>query len=153
VISLGDVPVARDGVGHGADASDAIRRRLKRVGGMHKELYRHPIERVPKQPDVVTAELLDGLPEQVQHPMRWTGGRPPWITRPTSGSRAIRQGFDKPWMPMAAEQVLPLTHRDGLSTVQDVWPAAHASDTYQDGRGHMFAKRPGCLPSSMSAAS
>ncbi|MBP6788848.1 MAG: hypothetical protein KA170_14750 [Candidatus Promineofilum sp.] len=101
-----------------------------------------------KQPDVVTAELLDGLPEPVQRYMRWTGvvGQP-WIrTAYVRQSGRFRQGFDKPWMPMAAEQVFTIDP-PGM-----VWqarfkmfglPLMRARDTYQDGRGHMFGKAAG----------
>ena len=101
-----------------------------------------------KQPDVVTAELLDGLPEPVQRYMRWTGvvGKPWTRTAYVRQSGRFRQGFDKPWMPMAAEQVFTVDP-PGM-----VWqarfkmfglPLMRARDSYQDGRGHMFGKAAG----------
>ena len=60
-----------------------------------------------KTPDHVTPEMLQQLPEPVQRYMNWTGvvGKPWTRTAYVRQSGRFRQGFDKPWMPMAAEQV------------------------------------------------
>ena len=101
-----------------------------------------------KQPEVVTNDMLDGLPEPVQRYMRWTGvvGKPWTRTAYVRQSGRFRQGFDKPWMPMAAEQVFTVDP-PGM-----VWqarfkmfglPLMRARDSYQDGRGHMLGKAAG----------
>lgn len=97
---------------------------------------------------LVTADMLQGLPEPVQRYMNWTGvvGKP-WIR--TARVRQVgrfRQGLDKPWMPMAADQVFT------IDPPAMVWqarfkmfglPLMSAHDSYKDGQGHMFGKAAG----------
>lgn len=97
---------------------------------------------------IVTSDMLAGLPEPVQRYMTWSGvvGKP-WIyTAYIKQSGRFRQGFDKPWMPMTAEQVFT-TNPPGM-----VWnakfkmyglPLMRGRDTYKDGQGHMFGKAAG----------
>jgi hypothetical protein len=103
-----------------------------------------------KNAQIVTEETLIHLPEPVQRYMRWSGviGQP-WIhTARITQSGRFRQGFDKPWMPMAAEQVFT-TNPPGM-----VWnarfkmfglPLMRARDVYQNGEGHMFGKMAGLI--------
>ncbi len=101
-----------------------------------------------KQPDVVTEAMLAGLPEPVQRYMNWTGvvGRP-WIrTAYVKQSGRFRQGFDKPWMPMAAEQVYTIDPPGMLWQARFKMfglPLMRARDSYLDGQGHMFGKAAG----------
>lgn len=97
---------------------------------------------------IVTADRLIGLPEPVQRYMEYSGviGKP-WIrTAYVKQSGRFRQGFDKPWMPMAAEQVFTIDP-PGM-----VWnarfkmyglPLMRARDSYKNGEGHMFGKAAG----------
>lgn len=99
-------------------------------------------------PGVVTADMLNHLPEPVQRYMNWSGviGKP-WIhTAYVKQSGRFRQGADKPWMPMSAEQIYT-TDPPGM-----VWkatfkmyglPLMRARDSYKDGQGHMFGKAAG----------
>lgn len=98
--------------------------------------------------DIVTADRLEGLPAPVRRYMEWTGvvGKP-WIrTAYIRQSGHFRQGRDKPWMPMTAEQVFSVDP-PGM-----VWkasfkmyglPLMKARDSYKDGQGHMFGKAAG----------
>ena len=55
---------------------------------------------------LVTAEMLQDLPDPVQRYMNYTGlvGKP-WIdTVHLKYTGRFRQGLDRPWMPMIAEQ-------------------------------------------------
>ena len=97
---------------------------------------------------IITADMLEHLPEPVQRYMRWTGviGRP-WIR--TARVRQVGKfllAADKPWMPMTAEQLFT-TDPPGME-----WrarfkmyglPLFSANDSYRDGQGHMFGKAAG----------
>jgi hypothetical protein len=97
---------------------------------------------------IVTEDMLAHLPEPVQRYMAWSGviGRP-WIyTAYVKQTGRFRQGLDKPWMPMSAEQVFTVDP-PGM-----VWnarfkmyglPLMRARDSYRDGQGHMFGKAAG----------
>jgi hypothetical protein len=103
-----------------------------------------------KQPDIVTADRLAQLPEAVQRYMNWTGvvGRP-WIhTAYVKQSGRFRQGFDKPWMPMATEQVFTTDPPGFLWQARFKMfglPLVRARDSYRDGQGHMFGKAAGLV--------
>ena len=99
---------------------------------------------------MVTAGMLDLLPEPVQRYMRWTGviGRP-WIR--TAGVRQkgrFRLAADKPWLPLEAEQIFTVDPPGfawrarfkmyGLSLLS-------AHDSYRDGQGHMLGKVAGLI--------
>jgi hypothetical protein len=94
--------------------------------------------------------MLARLPEPVQRYMNWTGvvGRP-WIrTAYVKQSGRFRQGFDKPWMPMAAEQIFTIDPPRMLWQARFKMfglPLMRARDSYRDGRGHMFGKAAGLL--------
>jgi len=98
--------------------------------------------------DLVSAERLDGLPAPVRRYMEWTGvvGKP-WIhTAWVRQEGRFRQGFDKPWMPMKAEQVFTINPL-GMVWQARFWmfglPLMRARDTYKGGQGHMFGKAAG----------
>lgn len=101
-----------------------------------------------KQQEFVTEDTLVPLPEPVQRYMRWSGvvGKP-WIrTAYVRQSGRFRQGHDKPWMPMAAEQVFTTDPPGSLWQARFKMyglPLMRARDTYKDGEGHMFGKAMG----------
>ncbi len=94
---------------------------------------------------LVTADMLQGLPEPVQRYMAYTGvvGKP-WInTARVKHTGKFRLGRDRPWMPMRAVQTYT-TDPPGF-----IWKARFkmaglwllsAQDTYEAGHGHMFGK-------------
>lgn len=94
---------------------------------------------------IITADLLDPLPDPVRRYLHWTGvvGQP-WIhTAHIRQSGRFRQSNEQSWMPLTAEQVFT-TNPPGM-----VWnatfkkfglPLVHGRDTYKDGQGHMFGK-------------
>lgn len=102
----------------------------------------------PTRETVVTEDRLTHLPEPVQRYMRWTGvvGKP-WIhTAYVRQSGRFRQGLDKPWMPMAAEQVFtvdPPGMRWRARFKMFGLPLMRADDSYRNGQGHMFGKAAG----------
>lgn len=80
--------------------------------------------------------------------MRWTGviGKPWLHTAYVRQAGRFRTGIDKPWMPMAAEQIFTVDP-PGM-----VWkarfrmfglPLMKARDSYRDGQGHMYGKAAG----------
>lgn len=97
---------------------------------------------------LVSRDMLANLPEPVQRYMNWSGviGQPWTRTAYIKQTGQFRQGFDRPWMPMTAEQVFT-TSPPGM-----VWNARfklyglslmRARDTYKDGQGHMYGKAAG----------
>jgi hypothetical protein len=101
-----------------------------------------------KNDRVVTADMLQRLPEPVRRYMNYTGvvGKP-WInTVRLKQSGRFRTGPDKPWMPMTAVQYYT-TNPPGF-----LWkarfkmfglPLVSARDTYKAGHGRMFGKMAG----------
>jgi len=99
-------------------------------------------------PPLITAEMLQDLPEPVQRYMTFCGvvGQP-WIdTVRLRQTGRFRQSADQPWMPVTAEQTFT-THPPGF-----VWkarfkvaglPLMSARDSHQDGHGHMYGKLAG----------
>jgi hypothetical protein len=98
--------------------------------------------------DVITAEMLQHLPEPVQRYLNYAGvvGKP-WIrTTRLQQSGRFRKAADQPWMPVTAVQTFT-TDPPGFT-----WkarfklaglPLMSALDSYQDGHGHMFGKLAG----------
>ncbi len=96
-------------------------------------------------PALVTADMLQHLPEPVQRYMTYTGvvGKP-WInTVHIKYAGKFRMAADKPWMPMSVEQFYT-TNPPGF-----LWkgrfkvaglPLMFGHDTYKNGHGHMFGK-------------
>jgi len=99
---------------------------------------------------LVTAEMLQHLPEPVQRYMTYTGvvGQP-WIeTVHLKYTGQFRLAVDKRWMPMTAEQFYT-TNPPGF-----LWkahfkmaglPLMVGHDTYKNGHGHMFGKLAGLV--------
>jgi hypothetical protein len=94
---------------------------------------------------LVTAEMLQNLPEPVQRYMIYTGvvGKP-WIdTVHLKQAGRFRQGLDRPWMPMTAEQWYttnpPAFVWNARFKVAGL-PLVRARDKYESGQGHMFGK-------------
>jgi hypothetical protein len=97
---------------------------------------------------LVTAEMLQDLPEPVRRYLVYTGvvGKP-WIdTVYLKQTGRFRQGLDRPWMPMSAEEFYT-TDPPSL-----IWkarfkvaglPLLRAKDRYEVGHGHMYGKLAG----------
>jgi len=102
------------------------------------------------KPETITEEMIQKLPEPVQRYMRYTGviGRP-WIESVwLKQTGRFRQGPDKPWMEMRAEQRYT-TRPPGF-----IWNAAfrmagmsllRAVDRYEGGQGRMTGKLAGLV--------
>lgn len=102
----------------------------------------------PRTQRLVTPEMLQGLPQPVRRYLEYTGvvGKP-WIETAYLKQRGrFRQGLERPWMPMVAEQFYT-TDPPGF-----VWnarfkvaglPLLRAKDRYASGQGHMFGKLAG----------
>jgi hypothetical protein len=92
--------------------------------------------------------MLERLPEPVQRYMVYTGvfGKP-WIDTVTLKQRGrFRQGMDRPWMPMVAEERYttdpPSLTWNARFKVAGL-PLLRARDRYESGHGHMFGKLAG----------
>ncbi len=97
---------------------------------------------------LVTADMLQNLPEPVQRYLSYSGviGKP-WInTVRLKYVGRFRQGENRPWMPMAAEQCYT-TNPPGFlwkaSFKMAGLPLMRGSDAYKAGHGHMFGKLAG----------
>ena len=97
---------------------------------------------------LVTPEMLEDLPQPVQCYLDYTGvvGKPWEDTVRLKQTGRFRQGLERPWMPMVAEQTYT-TDPPGF-----VWnarfkfaglPLLRARDQYEAGHGHMFGKLAG----------
>lgn len=101
---------------------------------------------MPKNnPRLVTAEMLEHLPAPAQRYLNFTGvvGKP-WIdTVRIKFAGKFRQGIDKPWMPMRAEQFYTTNPPGFLWQAQfkmaGLW-LMRGQDLYKAGHGHMFGK-------------
>ncbi len=97
---------------------------------------------------VVTAEMLDPLPEPVQRYMRFSDviGKP-WIqTIRLHQSGRFRTGADRPWMAMRATQTYttkPPSFRWDARFKLFGLPLLRAQDHYESGHAHMFGKLAG----------
>jgi hypothetical protein len=97
---------------------------------------------------LITADMLAYLPEPVQRYLNYTGviGYP-WIdTVRLKQVGKFRQGADRPWMPLTAEEIYTI-YPPGL-----IWnarfkiaglPVLRAKDRYEYGHGHMYGKLAG----------
>ena len=102
------------------------------------------------QEQLVTAEMLKDLPQPVQRYLDYTGvvGKP-WVNNVhLKQTGRFRQGLERPWMPMTAEQWY------NISPPAFVWkarfkiaglPLLSARDKYEAGHGHMFGKLAGLI--------
>jgi hypothetical protein len=97
---------------------------------------------------LVTPEMLQDLPEVVQRYLNYTAiiGKPQIDTVYLRQTGKFRQGLDRPWMPMSAEQWYTTNPPGFLWKAQFKLaglPLLHAQDKYQSGQGHMFGKLAG----------
>jgi len=97
---------------------------------------------------LVTADMLQDLPEPVQRYMAYTGVvGSPWInTVRLEQVGRFRLGRDRPWMPMRAEQYYATDPPGFLWKARfkmaGMWLLS-AQDRYQEGHGHMSGKLAG----------
>ena len=99
---------------------------------------------------LIISDMLVNLPEPVQRYMAYTGvvGQP-WIdTVRLKQVGRFRQGLERPWMPVTAEEFYT-TNPPSL-----IWnarfkvaglPLLRARDKYESGHGHMFGKLAGLI--------
>ena len=103
-----------------------------------------------RQGKLVTEDLLNALPAPIQRYLEYTGvvGKP-WVnTVHLKQTGRFRQGLDRPWMPMEAEQtytVDPPGFVWNASFKMAGLPLLRARDTYVDGHGHMSGKLAGLI--------
>lgn len=94
---------------------------------------------------LITADMLENLPDPVKRYMNYTGVvGSPWIdTVRLQQKGTFRLGPDRPWMPVTAEEFYT-TNPPSL-----IWnarfkvaglPLLQAKDRYESGQGHMFGK-------------
>lgn len=97
---------------------------------------------------IVTKKMLEKLPAPVRRYMDYTGvvGKP-WIESVyLKQSGRFRQGLERPWMPLAAEEFYTT---DPPSLVWNArfkiagLPLLRARDSYESGQGHMYGKLAG----------
>jgi hypothetical protein len=97
---------------------------------------------------LVTPEMLQNLPEPVRRYLEYSGiVGTPWIdTVHLKQTGTFRQGADRPWMPLVAEEFYTT---DPPSLIWDArfkvagLPLIRAKDQYEVGHGHMFGKLAG----------
>lgn len=94
---------------------------------------------------IVTADMIDRLPEPARRYMRWTGviGKP-WIDTVRIGySGRFRRGVDQPWLPIRATQIYttrPPAFRWKARLSMWGLPLMSGHDRYAQGRGHMYGR-------------
>lgn len=97
---------------------------------------------------LVTTDMLNGLPAPVQRYMAYTGVvGTPWIdTVRLKQVGKFRLGLDRPWMPLSAEEFYTT---DPPSLIWNArfkvarLPILRAKDRYESGHGHMYGKLAG----------
>lgn len=99
---------------------------------------------------LITADLLQDLPEPVQRYMTYTGVvGTPWVeTVVLKQAGRFRQGLDKPWMPMAAEEkytVNPPSFKWDARFKMAGLPLLRVQDVYESGQGAMRGKLAGLI--------
>jgi len=97
---------------------------------------------------LVTPEMLQGLPQPVQHYLACTGvvGKPWILTAQLIQAGRFRMGPERPWMPIKAVQTFTTTPPGFVwkATGQVAGlPLVKGRDCYQDGHGHMLGKLAG----------
>ena len=97
---------------------------------------------------VITSEMLENLPAPVQRYLAYTGvvGYP-WIANARLKQVGkFRQGADRPWMPMTAEEFYTTQPPSLLWNARFKLaglPLLRGRDRYESGHGHMFGKLAG----------
>ncbi len=99
---------------------------------------------------LITPDMLENLPEPVQRYIAYTGvvGKP-WIdTVRLKQVGRFRQGLDRPWMSVTAEEFYttnpPTIIWNARFKVAGL-PLLRARDKYESGQGHMFGKLAGLI--------
>jgi hypothetical protein len=99
---------------------------------------------------LITADMLKKLPTPVQRYLTYTGviGYP-WIeTVHLKQKGKFRQGTDRPWMPLIAEEFYTIDPPSLLWQANFKLaglPLLRAEDRYESGHGHMFGKLAGLV--------
>ena len=99
----------------------------------------------PTEERLITAEMLAELPEPAQRYLNYTSvvGKP-WIdTVYLKQTGRFRQGADRPWMPLTAEEWYTTNPPSLLWKARFKMaglPLLSAKDRYEAGHGHMFGK-------------
>jgi hypothetical protein len=99
----------------------------------------------PPDGRLVTAEMLENLPEPVQRYLNYTGiVGTPWIESVyLKQTGRFRLAADRPWMPVKAEEWYatspPSLFWKARFKIAGL-PLLSARDSYEDGHGHMFGK-------------
>ncbi len=97
---------------------------------------------------LITLDMLDELPDPVQRYLAYTGVVDyPWVdTVRLKQVGKFRQGIDRPWMPVTAEEFFtidpPTLIWNARFKVAGL-PLLRAKDKYNYGHGHMFGKLAG----------
>lgn len=94
---------------------------------------------------LITSEMLEVLPSPVQRYLSYTGVEGyPWINNVhLKQAGKFRQGSDRPWMPLIADEYYTI---DPPSLIWNArfkvagLPILRAEDKYDSGHGHMFGK-------------
>jgi hypothetical protein len=135
-------------VGAALVISGAYLRFRRRVLGGTRRLF---ATARPSSQKVVTAEMLQGLPEPVQRYLTYTEvvGKP-WVdTVRIRQAGKFRPRRDGPWMDMTAEQYYT-TNPPGFVWDATLYlgglPLLRIRDRYFQGQGHMFAKLAAIIP-------
>ncbi len=103
---------------------------------------------IEDQLKIITAEMLEGLPEPVQRYLTFTGiVDQPWIETVQLKQRGtFRTGLNQPWMPVTAVEqytVDPPTLTWNARFKLFGLPLLKARDRYENGQGHMYGKLAG----------
>lgn len=97
------------------------------------------------RPRVVSADMLESLPEPVQRYMTYTGvvGKPWPDTVRVKQTGRFRREANQPWMPVTAEQIYttnpPAFLWKARFKMAGLW-LMNARDMYKAGQGHMFGQ-------------
>jgi len=102
----------------------------------------------PQGEKLVSAAMLDHLPEPVKRYLNYTGlvGKPWADTVFLKQTGRFRLGADRPWMPMTAEEWYTTDPPSLLWKARFKMaglPLLSGRDRYEGGRGHMFGKLAG----------
>lgn len=99
----------------------------------------------PQGEKLVSAAMLDQLPEPVQRYLHYTGlvGKPWAEAAYLKQAGRFRLGADRPWMPMTAQEWYTVSPPSLLWKARFKMaglPLVSARDRYEAGQGHMFGK-------------
>ena len=103
-----------------------------------------------KEQGLITPDMLENLPEPVQRYMAYTGvvGKQSIDTARLKQVGRFRQGLERPWMPVTAEEFYttnpPSLKWNARFKVAGL-PLLRARDKYASGKVHMFGKLAGLI--------